>query len=136
MILKEDEVRKAVLGASAFPGPVKKTVGALYPPKATFERLLKEDAERFQKAVEKTGDSVQKSDTVVLLSERFEEEIDVKLAAAELGLAADELVKGLKRVPRLGRALSPLRVGGTVKRDAFVKAFVEAVTELGLGKVR
>ncbi len=136
MILKEDQVRKAVLGSPAYPGPLKKTVNALYPPKETFDRLLREDAERFRKAVEQTGDSVQKSDTVVLLSERFEEEIDLKQAAAELGLAADAFLKGLNRIPRLGRALAPLRVGGTVKRDTFVETFPSAVTDLGLGKVR
>jgi formylglycine-generating enzyme required for sulfatase activity len=133
MIFKDDQVRKAVESSASFSAEEKDTVKALYPPRAKFDDLLKEDAERFRKAVEKCGDSVQKTDTVVLLAARFEEELDLKLAAAEVGLGAEELQRGLKRSARLGRALAPLLAGTTVKRDTFVEAFADLVEDLQRG---
>jgi formylglycine-generating enzyme required for sulfatase activity len=133
MIVKDDQVRTAVSSSESFSEDEKDAVKALYPPRQTFDKLLREDAERFRKAVEKTGDSMQKTDTVVLLAARFEEELDLKLAAAEVGLKPQELARGLRRSARLGRALAPLRVGGTVKRDTFVEAFAHIVRDLDLG---
>jgi formylglycine-generating enzyme required for sulfatase activity len=133
MISKDDQVRRAVEASDSFSAEEKDTVKALYPLREKLDRLLKEDAERFRKAVEKSGDSVQKTDTVVLLATRFEEELDLKLAAAEAGLKPDDLARALRRSARLGRVLAPLRVGGTVKRDTFVEAFRDVVRDLGLG---
>jgi formylglycine-generating enzyme required for sulfatase activity len=133
MIFKDDQVRKSVESSDSFSDEEKDTVRALYPLKADFDKLLKEDASRFRRAVEQSGDSVQKTDTVVLLAARFEEELDLKLAAAEAGLKAEELLRGLKRSARLGRALAPLHAGGTVKRDTFVEAFGDIVRTLELG---
>jgi formylglycine-generating enzyme required for sulfatase activity len=133
MIFKDDQVRKAVEDSDAFDKDTRETVKVLYPPKAEFDKLLEADAGRFKKAVEKTGDSLQKTDTVVLLARRFEEELDVKLAAAEVGLDPAAFLAGLKRSPRLSQTLAPLRVGGTVQRDTFVEAFGALIHELKLG---
>jgi formylglycine-generating enzyme required for sulfatase activity len=136
MIFKDDQVRKAVEASDAFDKEARETVQALYPLKAAFDKLLEADAARFKKAVEQTGDRVQKTDTVVLLARRFEEELDVKLAAAEVGLPPAVFLRGLKRSPDLSRALAPLRVGGTVQRDTFVEMFGDIVHELKLGTFR
>jgi formylglycine-generating enzyme required for sulfatase activity/mono/diheme cytochrome c family protein len=135
MIVKDDQVRRAVLAGGGFSAEEKDTVRALYPVKEEFDRLLREDAERFRRAVEKAGDGVEKTDTVALLAERFEEDLDLKRAAAELGLRPAELLRGLGKSARLGRALAPLRVGGAVKRDTFVGAFAAAAADLDLGEV-
>ena len=46
---------------------------------------MEEDAERFSKAVAKTGCRLGTTDPVVALALRFEAEMDLALAAAELG---------------------------------------------------
>ena len=48
MIFKDDQVRKAVEASASFSAEEKDTVKALYPPRAKFDELLKDDAERFR----------------------------------------------------------------------------------------
>src|SRR5207302_1873898 len=63
MIFKDDQVGKAVAASDSFAALGKETVKALYPGKEKLDALLKVDVERFQKAVQRSGDSVQKTDT-------------------------------------------------------------------------
>jgi len=72
----------------------------------------------------------------VALSLRFEDELDLKLTAAEIGVPPEEFLKGLARAPAaVNRAFSTLRLdGGTVQRDVLVKEFGELVRVLNLGQ--
>jgi tetratricopeptide (TPR) repeat protein len=135
MIDKADQVRAhAEKNAAAFGAERLKAVRALYPPEADFRALLKEDAERFRKAAEATGAKVGETEPVAALAERFEAELDLSRAAAEMGLAPAALLRGLDASPDLARRLGPLKVeGGTVQRQVFVGAFDDAVRSLRLG---
>jgi TPR repeat protein len=125
MIEKTDQVRQTVLSNPGYSThftvePVK----ALYPEKAAFDALLKDDAERFLSASDKTGVVRSKSEPVVALSHRFEAELDPALAAAEAGVTPAELRDLILRSYFLGPRLGALNVpGGTVQRDVFADAF-------------
>jgi tetratricopeptide (TPR) repeat protein len=138
LIEKADQVRGHVRrNARAFARPDVGSVLALYPPADTFTALLREDARRFQDAVARTGAPLSATEPVAALALRFEAELDLPLAAAEAGVAPDELVRALERSPELGKHLGPLRVeGGTVQRQVFVVAFPDLAAELKLGAFR
>jgi WD40 repeat protein/mono/diheme cytochrome c family protein len=137
MISKQDEVLKHVVSnKKSFPEA--DTIVALYPPADRFDDFLKLDTERFRQACEelkltrltKTGEPVSN------MAERFETDLDLVLAAAELGMSAARLVSLLDQVPDLGRTLGALKVpGGSLKRDTFVDLFQECVRAFDLGRV-
>jgi len=135
MIFKQDEVREHVENNRAsFAAREVETVLSLYPTAGTFDALQKEDAARFAEAVKKTGAPVAKQDPIVQLALRFEAELGVKLAAAEVGLPVEDFLNGLDRSPALSRTLGSLKVPGrTIKREVFVSTFGSIVKDLGLG---
>jgi tetratricopeptide (TPR) repeat protein/mono/diheme cytochrome c family protein len=135
MIDKADQLRAhAEKNADAFGEARLKAVRALYPPEADFRALLKEDAERFRKAVEATGAKVGETEPVAALAERFEAELDLTRASAELGISPAALLRGLDGSADLARRLGSLKIeGGTVQRQVFVAAFDDAVRLLRLG---
>ena len=135
MIFKDDQVRLVVLGNEAFPAEVRNKVQRLYPPKKKFHRLQEEDAKRFAGAVTETGGTVGTTEPIMTLALRFEEELDLPLAAAEAGLTADDFRAGLAKSPQLAQTLAPLLiVGGTVKRDVYIANFATVIRELGIGR--
>src|SRR5262249_4808286 len=126
---KADQVRPHVRkNAAAFGGETFDAVIALYPTAETTTRLLHEDAERFAAGVQKTGAQLSATEPILALSQRFEAELDLNLAATEAGVTPEEFLRGLARSPRLSRAFGQLRLeGGTVQRQAFAAAFGEVV---------
>jgi mono/diheme cytochrome c family protein len=135
MIQKNDEIRAHVLSnTNAFSKSEENVILRLYPEKKGFDALLKEDAKRFADAVAKTGAELSSEEPIVTLVLRFEDVLDLKLAAAEAGLPADEFQRGLQRSGELARTLGVLRTpGGTVQRDAFVRSFRLMTQEMELG---
>jgi len=135
IIKKTDQVRDHVRANKQAFNPMQRgRVEALYPAKDKLQALLKEDAERFKQAVEKTGTTLTTTDPIVLLALRFEAEMDLTLAASECGLKPADVVAGLNRDPALARVYGPLKVkGGTIQRQVFVKHFRDCVRTMGLG---
>ena len=129
MIEKSDQVRATVLGNAAGYDPATvETVKALYPAKAAFDTLLKDDADRFTAAVEKSGAAQTHSEPVFSLALRFQVNLDEPLAAAEAGLSTAELRETIAGSTLLAPQLGPLTIpGGTVQRDVYVTAFPELV---------
>ncbi len=141
MIEKSDQVRPSVIkNPKAFDKKEADTILALYPEKKELDRLLQEDAERFARAVASTGGRVDSqgkvvgSDPVVNLAHAFEREVDLPLAAAEVGVKVEVLLKAVDSSPALARALGVLKVeGGTMQREAFVAIFGDLVLEMRIG---
>jgi TPR repeat protein/mono/diheme cytochrome c family protein len=129
MIEKTDQVRATVLGnAAGYDVATVETVKALYPPKAAFDELLKDDADRFVAAVEKTGVSQTHTEPVFSLALRFQVNLDEPLAAAEAGLSTVELREAIAGSTVLAPELGALGIpGGTVQRDVYVTAFPDLV---------
>jgi mono/diheme cytochrome c family protein len=141
MIEKTDQIRESVLrNRNAFEKKDADTILALYRAKKEMDKLFEEDAERFARAVAAAGGRVDAggrvvgSDPVVNLALLFEREVDLPLAAAEVGVKAEVLLKALDGSSSLARVLGVLKVeGGTVQRSSLVSAFPELVVELKIG---
>jgi mono/diheme cytochrome c family protein len=141
MIEKSDQVRASVMqNPKAFDKKEADTILALYPPKNEMDKLMQEDADRYARAVGEAGcrvdyrGRIQGSDPVVNLAHLFDREVDLPLAAAEVGVKVEALVKAMDRSPSLARALGVLKVeGGTMQREAFVAVFGDLVLELKIG---
>ncbi|MFG0295621.1 MAG: SUMF1/EgtB/PvdO family nonheme iron enzyme [Maioricimonas sp. JB045] len=135
MLPKTDQVRSSVLANSeAFSQDELQRILRLYPESSTFDKLLGTDSRRFTQSLIEAGVEPGKSDPVAAVATRFEQEIDLPLAAAEVGLSTEQFVQRLTLVPSLARIFAPLTVsGGTLQREVFVASFSEIVTAFGLG---
>lgn len=133
---KADEVRAAVLAnPQAFTAVEVTQVKKLYKTNEDLEKLFDADAKQFAKAVAQTGGKTSGDEPIVMLALRFEEEVDLDLAAAEVGMNTETLKSRLEKSTNLSRLLPTLKVpGGTVKREAFVSTFPTLVRELRLGQ--
>ncbi|HZN34055.1 MAG TPA: c-type cytochrome domain-containing protein, partial [Pirellulaceae bacterium] len=134
VIPKTDEVGKAVrANPKAFENA--EDILALYREPEHLNRVLDEDARRFAAAMKKLGmTSLSRSgEAVSAMALRFQQELDLPLAACEFGVTPDDLLKRLDGTAVSARRFAPLRVpGGTIKRDVFVAGFGEAALELRL----
>jgi formylglycine-generating enzyme required for sulfatase activity len=132
MIPKADQVREHVLkNPKCFSAEEAAAVKALYLPRKEFLKLVQLDPDRFRKAVEATGAHLSKTEPVFALAGSFEKEIDLRMAAAEVGVSAEAFGKGLARSAELARIFGPLRVeSGTVQRQVLVAHFADPAREL------
>jgi hypothetical protein len=106
----------------------------------TLGALYTDDRERFTAALAAAGAQPQPDadrEPVTRLTGRYEADLDVRLAAAELGLKPGDFAARITGVGNIGstrRELAALaRPGGTIKRDAWSAAFPRIVSALGLG---
>ncbi len=138
IILKDDQVREKLDGSPrAFPKDDADRIRGLYLPRDKFRQLQQDDAKRFADAVAKTGVHLSATDPIVALAARYEWELDLKLAAAEAGVQADDLARKLddRNVGAFSKEL--VRVfgqlkgeSGTVQRQVFADHFADVVREL------
>jgi tetratricopeptide (TPR) repeat protein len=135
MIDKSDQIRAHVeKNAAAFSDTETQLVRGLYPAESYFRALLQQDAERFRRAVEQSGARMGRTEPVAALAQRFEIELDLPTAAAELGLQPAGLRRAVEQSTELAQRLGVLNVsGGTVQRQVFVAEFPDLVPALGLG---
>ena len=135
MIEKSDQIRDHVeKNLAGFAKREAGTILALYPAKDRLAALITDDAARFQKAVEESGGKAGTTEPIVALTLRFEAELDLPLAAAELGLKAEEFKRKVDHSEKLSRTIGSLTVeGGTVKRDVLEASLGTIVSELELG---
>jgi hypothetical protein len=137
IIAKADEIRKNVEANRINFRTSAEKILALYPPKEEIDKLYEENAARFRRAVNEVGIQriTQEGEPIVNMALRFENDVDARNAAAELGLKVEDFLKALKLNAAVQGRLGPLNVeGGTVKRDLFAKEFAPVVAELGLGE--
>jgi WD40 repeat protein/mono/diheme cytochrome c family protein len=130
---KTDQVRAHVeKNPNAFSQTDIATVQALYVPAAEMRAFMDADSQRYARALAKTQVTAEDPDPIATAALRYET-VDLPLAAAEVGLRADEFSHRLSQSAALVRTLGPLRVpGGTVSRQVFLTAFPELMRELHL----
>jgi WD40 repeat protein len=136
IIPKADQIRDHVAkNAKAFSRADAELIRALYLPEAKMKALMDDDAERFKKALEKSGNKIGLSAEVVMtMTLQYEADVDLPTLAAEAGIKPDELLARLQKSDVLGKNLGALKVpGGQVARQVVVQAFGDVVRELRLG---
>jgi mono/diheme cytochrome c family protein len=127
---KPDEIRTYVSGSSDFDVNEKEAVKELYPVSSVFDGLVARDSRLFLEAVAAVDPPAGITTEPILdVFERFESNVDLKRAAAELGITPQAL---LRELGGLDPALAPLGYG-TVKRTTFRDHFAESVCLLKLG---
>ncbi|MDB5313209.1 MAG: domain, G-beta repeat [Gemmataceae bacterium] len=110
------------------------TIRALYPPKEKSLEVMQEDAKKYMDVVAKTGAKVSKYEVVSTITLKYEADIDLTAAAAEVGLAPEAFRARVDQSETLAKHVGALRTaGGTVGRQIWVQAFGDVVRELGLG---
>jgi hypothetical protein len=135
---KADQVRAHVeTNKKSFPKEEFDTILALYPPAEAFKELQRKDAERFEQAAAATGARVGVTEPIMALAAQFEAPLDLRRAAAEVGLRPEDFVAHLDESPEIGRAIGALRLPGqTVQRQTFVRLFPEMVEAWAIGTGR
>jgi WD40 repeat protein len=132
---KDDQIRDYVeKNPKAFSRGDAELVRALYAPQKKMRALMEEDAERFRKAIEKTGNKVTAAEPVMTVTLRYEADADLLTVAAESGLPVSEFLHRLSHSDLLSRNLGSLKVpGGTVHRQVLQQTFGDIVKEMRLG---
>ena len=133
IIERADQLRGATAELSAAD---RARILELHPPADRLASLYAADRARFAAGLAALGAApVDRSlEPVSLLTARYEAELDLRLAAAELGLTAGALERRLARSAEVRRALAGLAPGGgRIKRETWELVFSRALVELGLG---
>jgi WD40 repeat protein/mono/diheme cytochrome c family protein len=135
ILTKDDQIRDHVAkNPKAFSKADADLVKALYPPAAKTRALMEEDAERFRKALEKTGNKVGSVEVVMALTLRYEADVDLATLAAEAGVKPETLLDRIAHSEALAKHFGALKVpGAEVPRQVVVQGFGDVVRELRLG---
>lgn len=112
-------------------------VQSAYADADTLAAFYADDSARFATALGHVGATPQPdaaNEPVTILTAQYEADLDVRLAAAELGLEPTELTTRIQRSATARRDLAALSTaGGTIKRDAWAAAFPRIVRALRIG---
>ena len=109
-------------------------IKALYPGKDKVLKFMEEDGKRYAETVAKTGAKVSKFEAVSTITLKYEADLDLASAAAEVGLLPEQLRDRINHSETLTRHFGALRAaGGTVSRQIWLQAFGDLTRELRLG---
>src|SRR5215210_2201529 len=123
----KDEVRAAVVNGRIQSKEVREQIEALHPPAEKMDRLIANDAKRFQSAMARAGlDPTLKLNGVEMtfaLSRAYEEDVNLVQAAAELGLQRQEFLVVMQESDKKFKSLVRRLAQGTIARDDFETSF-------------
>ena len=110
----------------------------LYAEKSEMNTLIREDTERYRRALEDAGGIFGGSEPIQQLIKQFRGPLKVDYAAAEVGMETDEFLKKIRGNSTLQNAgLLVFSVEeGTFKRDAWESQFEMLISELRLGSTK
>jgi hypothetical protein len=130
----KDEVRAIVLSGRTFSREIKETVEAIYPPTDKMDRVIEDDAKRFADAMIRAGlEPTLKLNGVEMinaLAKRYEDDVDLGLAAAELSMSREEFKEASSDADRKFRPLIRRLEQGSVPRDQFEAFFRELANDI------
>ena len=132
---KADQVRDHLeKNPKAFSRPNAERIRALYPPKDKSLSLMEDDAKRYAESVAKAGAKVSRFEPVRTITLKYEADLDLPSAAADVGLAPDDFRQRISETESLTKSLGALRVpGGTVARQIWLQSFGDLARNLRLG---
>lgn len=134
-----DEIREHILSDKSIAEDVREKVAALYPPAEEMKALLEQDIDRFRTAMRRAGIDPDLDfngvEIINALSQRYERDVDIRLAAAEFGLTEDGLKQAFS-----AEAGEPFRIRrrleqGTIPRDTFEARFATLVATVVDAKI-
>jgi Domain of unknown function (DUF4384) len=132
----EDDIRKHVLNDRTFSKDVRTKVEALYPEPTEFKGLLDQDADHFRNAVKRAGldpelDSQKVGvESINFLSKAYEKAIDLRIAAAEFGLAVDAFANGLEAAGGESGQLKRRLEQGVLPREILESEFKDIIVKV------
>ena len=136
--MARDDIREHVIHDRNFPKDVRKAVEALYPPHEVVDKYLADDTARFEDAMRRAGlDPSLKLDGIEMinaLSNKYEKDVDLNLAAAEFGLKLDAFEAAAGDLGGDARNLLNRLQQSVVPRDNFEDQFPKLVAELTDGE--
>ncbi|QDV45734.1 Planctomycete cytochrome C [Stieleria neptunia] len=139
-IQKSDEVRQHVLANKAA-YPKADDILDLYPDAETLSAAIAKDTKAYLTALAASEIGIeqptQAGEPIVLASLRYNGELDLPLASAELGVTPESMLEELRKLSDanlIRRVGSLLRKGGVVKRETFVDSFFQLANALKLGR--
>ena len=121
-----DEVRDFVSRNSGdFPGELA-AIQAIYPAQTELDALIASDSARYRAALERTGASVDRGDTLTAVLTDFDRDVDLARAAGDLGVSAAQLASELDDLPPdLG-----VLTRNTIDRDDFHRSYAASLCVL------
>ena len=131
-----DDIRAHVVNDRIFSKDLRVKVEALYPPPEEFKELLDHDAARFRSAMLRAGldpelDSQKVGvESINFLSKAYEKSIDLRLAAAEFGLAAEALAQGLAAAGGESAQLKRRLEQGVLPREILEAEFKDLIVKV------
>ncbi len=129
----KDEIRAIVAKGRVRSKADREAILALHPTHDEMDKIIDDDAKRFKSAMERAGlDPVLKLNGVEMvnaLSDRYEADVDIKLAAAEYGMTKDEFVTATDDADREFKTVVRRLEQSTVPRDQFEVGLREACSE-------
>ena len=109
-------------------------IKALYPGKDVVIKQMEDDAKKYAETVAKTGARVSKYEAVSTITLKYEADMDLETAAAEVGQTPNQLREKIDVSETLRKHFGALRsAGGTVSRQIWLQAFGDLTRELRLG---
>jgi hypothetical protein len=130
----KDEIRELVVGKRTFPPEVKDAVDGLYPPREKMDALIEGDLKRFTGAMVLAGlEPTLKLNGIEMinaLAKRYDENVDLALAAAELGIEKADFIQSAGDVDPKFRPTVRRLLQSSVPRDQFEAAFRELAPSL------
>jgi hypothetical protein len=131
-----DDIRKHVLGDRTFSKEVRTQVEALYPSPEELKELLDGDAARFRSAMTRAGldpelDSQKVGvESINYLAKAYENAIDLRIAAAEYGLAAEAFAQGLANAGGEAAQLKRRLEQGVLPREILEAEFKDLIVKV------
>lgn len=133
----KDEVRELVLSGRTFPRDVRDAVDGLYPPQQKMDAAIDDDISRYATAMNRAGLNpdlrLNGVEMIGALASRYEDDLDLPLVAAELGLTVNEFNEAMNEAGTKFRPLLRRVAQGKIARDQFEREFrglAENLTDL------
>jgi hypothetical protein len=130
----QDDIRDVALAGRAFSKELRDAVDVLYPPHDRMTAIIADDAKRFADAMIRAGlDPTLKLNGVEMtnaLSKRYEDDMDARLAAADLGLTKDQYEHAVDDADKKFRPLLRRLQQATVPFDQFESSFRELAASI------
>ncbi len=130
----KDEMRDVITKGRTFSREVREQVEGLHPPHEKMDALIENDGKRFINAMISAGlDPALKLNGVEMinaLAKRYEDDVDMNLAASEFGYAKDKFTKAADDADRKFRTMVRRLEQGSVPRDQFEQFYRAMAADL------